>query len=91
MNAVNDSEIEDITKEQTANEINNNLITKQNDKYLSKIELFAQGFMLLIAGFESTTNPNSIPNLFYTDMTQQLQFYNLQPICLQCIPKFKKN
>uniref|UniRef100_A0A915PCR4 Cytochrome P450 n=1 Tax=Meloidogyne floridensis TaxID=298350 RepID=A0A915PCR4_9BILA len=42
MNAVNDSEIEDITKEQTANEINNNLITKQNDKYLSKIELFAQ-------------------------------------------------
>uniref|UniRef100_A0A914L7A7 Uncharacterized protein n=1 Tax=Meloidogyne incognita TaxID=6306 RepID=A0A914L7A7_MELIC len=56
MNAVNDSEIEDITKEQTANEINNNLITKQNDKYLSKIELFAQGFMLLIAGYDTTAS-----------------------------------
>jgi len=64
MNAVNDTEIEDITTEQPTTEINNSLITKQNDKYLSKIELFAQGFMLLIAGFESTTNPNRIPNFF---------------------------
>uniref|UniRef100_A0A1I8BCE8 Cytochrome P450 n=2 Tax=Meloidogyne hapla TaxID=6305 RepID=A0A1I8BCE8_MELHA len=52
MNAVNDSEaseMDNITKEQ-ANEIKNELITKQNDKYLSKIELFAQGLILLIAG-----------------------------------------
>ncbi|CAK5090424.1 unnamed protein product [Meloidogyne enterolobii] len=56
MNAVNDSEIEDITMEQTTNEINNNLIAKQNDKYLSKIELFAQGFMLLIAGYDTTAS-----------------------------------
>ena len=55
MNAVNDSEaseLEDNTKSQTTDEINNNLITKQYDKYLSKIELFAQGLILLIAGLE---------------------------------------
>uniref|UniRef100_A0A915M293 Cytochrome P450 n=1 Tax=Meloidogyne javanica TaxID=6303 RepID=A0A915M293_MELJA len=56
MNAVNDTEIEDITTEQPTTEINNNLITKQNDKYLSKIELFAQGFMLLIAGYDTTAS-----------------------------------
>lgn len=56
MNAVNDSEaseMDNITKEQ-ANEIKNELITKQNDKYLSKIELFAQGLILLIAGYDTT-------------------------------------
>jgi len=55
MNAVNDSEaseLEEITKGQTTNELKNNLITKQYDKYLSKIELFAQGLILLIAGLE---------------------------------------
>ncbi|CAK5083086.1 unnamed protein product [Meloidogyne enterolobii] len=57
MNAVNDSEaseIEDVTKGQTTYELNNNLITKQYDKYLSKIELFAQGLILLIAGYDTT-------------------------------------
>uniref|UniRef100_A0A915N072 Cytochrome P450 n=1 Tax=Meloidogyne javanica TaxID=6303 RepID=A0A915N072_MELJA len=57
MNAVNDSEaseLEDNTKSQTTDEINNNLITKQYDKYLSKIELFAQGLILLIAGYDTT-------------------------------------
>nr|CAD2147420.1 unnamed protein product [Meloidogyne enterolobii] len=57
MNAVNDSEaseLEDVTKGQTTYELKNNLITKQYDKYLSKIELFAQGLILLIAGYDTT-------------------------------------
>ncbi|KAF7631154.1 hypothetical protein Mgra_00008595 [Meloidogyne graminicola] len=54
MNAVNEeSEKDDLQQEKVKNEIDN-LMNKQPDKYLSKIELFAQGLILLIAGYETT-------------------------------------